>query len=365
MQQNEFTKKIVLVIDDTPDNLFLVTNLLKDLYTIKVANSGEKALKFLQETLFPPDLILLDIMMPVLNGYDVLKKIKENQKLQNIPVVFLTAKSSVEDEKLGFDLGANDYITKPISPPILLARVKTQLENKAISDFLRDKNEFLEKEIEKRTKDIIAIQNVTIFAMASLAETRDNETGNHIKRTSNYVKMLAKKLQNHPKFKAYLTDEMIDTLYKSAPLHDIGKIGIPDHILLKPGKLTSEEFEIMKTHTTLGKEAIEHAEKELGYEVDFLKTAKEIAYSHQEKYDGSGYPLGLKGDKIPISARLMSVADVYDALRSKRIYKNSFDLQTTLKIMKDGRGSHFDPDMLDAFLEIHNEFEVIASNFVD
>ncbi|MCB9096895.1 MAG: two-component system response regulator [Arcobacter sp.] len=365
MQQNEFNKKIILVIDDTPDNLFLVTNLLKDLYTVKVANSGEKALQFLNETLIAPDLILLDIMMPVLNGYDVLKKIKENPKLQNIPVVFLTAKSSVEDEKLGFDLGANDYITKPISPPILLARVKTQLENKAISDFLRDKNEFLEKEIEKRTKDVVAIQNVTIFAMASLAETRDNETGNHIKRTSNYVKMLAKKLQNHPKFKAYLTDEMIDTLYKSAPLHDIGKIGIPDYILLKPGKLTPEEFEIMKTHTTLGKEAIEHAEKELGYEVDFLKTAKEIAYSHQEKYDGSGYPLGLKGDEIPISARLMSIADVYDALRSKRIYKNSLNLETTLKIMKEGRGSHFDPDMLDAFLEIYDEIEVVASNFVD
>lgn len=365
MQQNELTKKVILVIDDTPDNLFLVTNLLKDLYTIKVANNGEKALKFLDETPVTPDLILLDIMMPVLNGYDVLKKIKENQKLQNIPVVFLTAKSSVEDEKLGFDLGANDYITKPISPPILLSRVKTQLENKAISDFLRDKNEFLEKEIEKRTKDIIAIQNVTIFAMASLAETRDNETGNHIKRTSNYVKILAKKLQNHPKFRAYLTDEMIDTLYKSAPLHDIGKIGIPDHILLKPGKLTPEEFEIMKTHTTLGKEAIEHAEKELGYEVDFLKTAKEIAYSHQEKYDGSGYPLGLKGDEIPISARLMCIADVYDALRSKRIYKDSFDLQTTLKIMKEGKGTHFDPDMVDAFLEIHNEFEVIASNYID
>lgn len=365
MQQNEFNKKIILVIDDTPDNLFLVTNLLKDLYTVKVANSGEKALQFLNETLIAPDLILLDIMMPVLNGYDVLKKIKENPKLQNIPVVFLTAKSSVEDEKLGFDLGANDYITKPISPPILLARVKTQLENKAISDFLRDKNEFLEKEIEKRTKDVVAIQNVTIFAMASLAETRDNETGNHIKRTSTYVKMLAKKLQNHPKFKAYLTDEMIDTLYKSAPLHDIGKIGIPDYILLKPGKLTLEEFEIMKTHTTLGKEAIEHAEKELGYEVDFLKTAKEIAYSHQEKYDGSGYPLGLKGDEIPISARLMSIADVYDALRSKRIYKNSLNLEMTLKIMKEGRGSHFDPDMLDAFLEIYDEIEVVASNFVD
>ena len=311
------------------------------------------------------DLILLDIMMPVLSGYDVIKKIKENPHLNNIPVVFLTAKSSIQDEKMGLEFGASDYITKPISPPILLARVKTQLENKAAADFLKDHNEFLEKEIQKRTREIVAIQDVTIFAMASLAETRDNETGNHIRRTSNYVRVLAKKLQTHPKFKEYLTDEMINTLYKSAPLHDIGKIGIPDHILLKPGKLTPEEFEVMKTHTTLGKEAIEHAENQLGFQVDFLKTAKEIAYSHQEKYDGSGYPLGLKADEIPISARLMTVADVYDALISKRVYKESFDLNLAFRIMKDGRGTHFDPDMIDAFLEIKDEFEKIANSFVD
>lgn len=365
MQENRSHKQTILVVDDTPDNLFLVSNLLKDLYSVKVANSGEKALKYLSETSLLPDLILLDIMMPVLSGYDVIKKIKENPHLNNIPVVFLTAKSSIQDEKMGLEFGASDYITKPISPPILLARVKTQLENKAAADFLKDHNEFLEKEIQKRTREIVAIQDVTIFVMASLAETRDNETGNHIRRTSNYVRVLAKKLQTHPKFKEYLTDEMIHTLYKSAPLHDIGKIGIPDHILLKPGKLTPEEFEVMKTHTTLGKEAIEHAENQLGFQVDFLKTAKEIAYSHQEKYDGSGYPLGLKADEIPISARLMTVADVYDALISKRVYKESFDLNLAFRIMKEGRGTHFDPDMIDAFLEIKDEFEKIANSFVD
>lgn len=364
MQENRIHKQTILVVDDTPDNLFLVSNLLKDLYIVKVANSGEKALKYLLEST-APDLILLDIMMPVLSGYEVIKKIKSDYILKDIPVIFLTAKNGIEDEKIGFELGAADYITKPISPPILLARVKTQLENKIAADFLKDQNQFLEDEIKKRTKEVVAIQNVTIFAMASLAETRDNETGNHIRRTRSYVKILAIKLQDHPKFKDFLTDEMIDTLYKSAPLHDIGKIGIPDYILLKKGKLTFEEFEIMKTHTTLGKEAIENAEKQLGYEVSFLQIAKEIAYSHQEKYDGSGYPLGLKGDEIPISARLMCVADVYDALISKRVYKDSMVHEEAVKIMKEGRGIHFDPDILDAFLELENEFIQIAKSFTD
>ena len=364
MQESRIHKQTILVIDDTPDNLFLVSNLLKDLYIVKVANSGEKALKYLLEST-APDLILLDIMMPVLSGYEVIKKIKSDYILKDIPVIFLTAKNSIEDEKIGFELGAADYITKPISPPILLARVKTQLENKIAADFLKDQNQFLEDEIKKRTKEVVAIQNVTIFAMASLAETRDNETGNHIRRTRSYVKILAIKLQNHTKFKDFLTDEMIDTLYKSAPLHDIGKIGIPDYILLKKGKLTFEEFEIMKTHTTLGKEAIENAEKQLGYEVSFLQIAKEIAYSHQEKYDGSGYPLGLKGDEIPISARLMCVADVYDALISKRVYKDSMVHEEAVKIMKEGRGIHFDPEILDAFLELENEFIQIAKSFTD
>ena len=364
MSKKELDKKIILVVDDTPDNLFLVSNLLKDLYIVKVANSGEKALKYLSESA-APDLILLDIMMPILSGYDVIKRIKENPLLHDIPVIFLTAKSSVEDEKIGFDLGASDYIIKPISPPILLARIKTQLENKAANDFMKDKNKFLEEEIQKRLKEITAIQDVAIFAMVSLAETRDNETGNHITRTRNYVKILALKLQNHPKFKDFLSNDMINTLYKSAALHDIGKIGIPDHILLKSGKLSTEEFEIMKTHITLGKEAIEHAEIQLGFEVNFLKVAKEIAYLHHEKYDGSGYPLGLKCDEIPISARLMAVADVYDALITKRVYKDSMNHQDAIKIMKEGSGTHFDPDILDAFLELEKEFEQIAKDLSD
>lgn len=295
MENGKFMhNRTILVVDDTPDNLFLISSLLKNSYNIKVANSGEKALSYIQNN-DKPDLILLDIMMPGLSGYDVIVKLKENKDTKDIPVIFLTAKNTIEDEKKGFELGASDYITKPISPPILRARVKTQLENKIVSDFLKDQNAYLESEVKKRTEEISAIQNVTISAMASLAETRDTDTGNHIRRTQNYVKVLAKKLQIHPKFSHYLTDSAIQTLYKSAPLHDIGKVGISDRILLKPGKLTPEEFEIMKTHTILGAFAITKAEEDLGIEVDFLKTAKEIALYHQEKYDGSGYPHGKKG----------------------------------------------------------------------
>jgi putative two-component system response regulator len=361
MQTHQGERKVILVIDDTPDNLFLISDILKNFYGVKVAKSGRQALEYLK-TKEIPDLILLDIMMPELNGYDVIQKIKADPKLHDIPVIFLTAKSSIEDEERGLGLGASDYITKPISPPILLARVKTQLENKMMADFLKDKNAYLESEVAKRTKEIMAIENVAILAMASLAETRDNETGNHIRRTQNYVKILAQKLQYHPRFRAFLTPRTINIIYKSAPLHDIGKVGVPDAILLKPAKLTPEEFEIMKTHTTLGKEAIEHAEAQLGYEIDFLRIAKEIAHSHQEKYDGSGYPLGLRGDAIPIAARLMALADVYDALISERVYKEAYPHEVAVEIIKEGRGSHFDPDIVDAFVELQEEFRKIAHN---
>jgi putative two-component system response regulator len=201
--------------------------------------------------------------------------------------------------------------------------------------------------------------------MASLAETRDNETGNHIRRTQHYVKALALKLRGHSRFEQFLNDRSIDLLFKSAPLHDIGKVGIPDRILLKPGKLTPEEFEIMKTHTTLGRDAIEQAERRLGTPVEFLKVAKEIAYSHQEKWDGSGYPEGLAGDAIPVSARLMALADVYDALISRRVYKPPFPHEKALEIIAEGRGRHFDPDITDAFMDIHEEFRRIARTYAD
>ena len=354
----------ILVVDDTPDNLTLISSLLKDAYRVKVANSGAKALKFVQGD-NKPDLILLDIMMPGLSGYDVIKELKANAETRGIPVIFLTAMSDAADERNGLELGAADYITKPISPPIVLARVKTQLQNKAATDFLKDQNSFLEGEVAKRTRELSAIQDVTILAMASLAETRDSETGNHIRRVQFYTKALAEKLKSHPRFAHYLTERTIDLLFKSAPLHDIGKVGIPDRILLKPGRLTADEYEIMKTHTTLGRQAIEHAERQLGIQVDFLKLAKEIAYYHQEKWNGSGYPTGVGGDDIPISARLIALADVFDALISRRVYKSGMPHQEAVEVIKASKGTHFDPDVVDAFVEVQNEFAAIAQRFSD
>ena len=354
----------VLVVDDTPANLSLVTSLLKDDYKVKAANSGEKALRIVQ-TAPRPDLILLDIMMPEMDGYEVCRRLKADPATRDIPVVFLTAKTGVDDEKLGLELGAVDYITKPISPPIVMARVKNHLALKSSADFLRNKADFLEGEVAKRTAEVMAIQDVTIMAMASLAETRDSDTGNHIRRTQFYVKALAEKLSTHPRFAAALDERTIAMLFKSAPLHDIGKVGIPDRILLKPGKLTPEEFEIMKTHTTLGRDAIQSAEDHLGMQVEFLTLAKEIAYTHQEKWDGSGYPEGLKGEAIPLSGRLMAVADVYDALISRRVYKEGMPVEKAVNIMAEGKGTHFDPDMLDAFLEIQDQFHAIAMRYLD
>jgi putative two-component system response regulator len=358
------TRTTILIVDDTPDNIALMSGLLKDSFRVKAATNGPKAIAIAQ-TEPHPELILLDIMMPGMDGYEVCQRLKSDPATSGIPIIFLTAKSTPEDEQKGLSLGAVDYITKPISPAIVLARINTQLALKAASDFLRDQNAYLQKEIERRTQETKAIQDVTILVMASLAETRDIETGNHIRRTQNYIRALAKRLQTHPRFRAFLTDANIDMLYKSAPLHDIGKVGIPDKILLKPGKLTPTEFEIMKTHTTLGMEAIEHAEESLGANVDFLRIAKEIALSHHEKWDGSGYPEGRSGDEIPISARLMALADVFDALISRRVYKEAMPHEEAMKIILAGKGIHFDPDVVDAFVEAEDEMRAIAAKFAD
>ncbi len=357
-------KPTILVVDDTPDNLTLMSVLLRDYYKVKLAKSGEKALQLATGD-SPPDLVLLDIMMPGLSGYDVIRELKANEATRHIPVIFLTAMSAVEDERKGLELGAVDYITKPVSPPIVLARVANHLQLKAAADFLRDKSLYLEEEVEKRTRENLAIQDVTIFALASLAETRDLETGNHIRRTQHYVRILAEHLKSNPAFGCYLTDEAVDILFKSAPLHDIGKVGIPDHILLKKGPLTPEEFAVMKTHTTLGSNAIQSAEDQLGMPVGFLSIAKEIALCHQEKWDGSGYPAGLKGEEIPISARFMALADVYDALISRRTYKDAMAHEAAADIIRKGRGTHFDPDVVDAFLATQDEFREVAAHFGD
>lgn len=357
------TKSTILAVDDTPENLDVLKGILIPQYSVKGAINGPMALKIAEKQL--PDLILLDIMMPGMDGYEVCRQLKNNPLTCDIPVIFITAKTTVEDEKRGFEIGAVDYITKPVSPPIVQERVKTHLTLKEARDYLKQQNEILEAKVIDRTAKMEELQDVVMVAMGSLAEARDPETGNHIRRTQHYVKCLADKLKTNPKFSNFLTPETITTLYKSAPLHDIGKVGVPDHILLKPGKLTDEEFTEMKRHTNYGRDAIEAAESTIVKGGDFLVFAKEIAYYHQEKWDGSGYPEGLSGEAIPLSARLMAIADVYDALISKRVYKASFSHEKAVSIIVEGRGSHFDPDMTDAFVEIADQFAEIAARFAD
>jgi len=355
----------ILAVDDVPENLRVVSSLLKDDYKVRVATSGSQALE-LAEKDPRPSLVLLDIMMPEMDGYEVCRRLKANPLTAQIPVIFLTAVTDATDEAFGFSLGAVDYITKPISPAILEARVKTHLTLQEARNLLKRENEYLEQEVAKRTRQVQHVQDATIIAMASLAETRDNETGNHILRTQRYVRLLAEMLAQQADYASVLTPETIELLFKSAPLHDIGKVGIPDQILLKPGKLTDEEFEIMKTHTTLGLDAIKRAEAHLdGEESGFLKIAGEVALSHQEKWDGSGYPQGLSGEAIPLSARLMAIADVYDALISARVYKAAFSHEKAVEIIREGRGRHFDPTITDVFLQVEKEFQAIASDFKD
>jgi putative two-component system response regulator len=358
----------ILIVDDTPDNIMLLSRLLKDRYNTKVANNGSLALQIAQAT--PGlDLILLDVMMPGLDGYETCRQLKANPVTADIPVIFLTAKSQAEDEAMGLALGAVDYIAKPVSPPILFARVATQLTLLDARRQLKEHNENLEKLVQDRTAQLALMQEAIIMAMASLADRRDNAVvpagDNHIRRTQHYVRALAQHLQGHPRFAAELSDENIDLLYRSAPLHDIGKVGIPDRILQKPGLLDREEFEVMKLHAVYGRDTIMLVEKHIGGTNGFLMFAREIAHSHQEKWDGSGYPERLAGDRIPLSARLMAVADVYDALISRRVYKPAFTHQQALDVMRKGRGTHFDPDVLDAFFEIEDRFAAIAATYRD
>ena len=356
-------KPVILVVDDTPLNLVFVSDLLRTHYKVKVAINGEKALAIAAAS--PPDLILLDIMMPVMDGYETCQRLKQDTVLKDIPVIFLTARDGVKDEEKGFALGAVDYILKPISPPLLLARIKTHLTLKLARDFLRDKNVYLEAEVARRVSEVSRLQEVSIAAMASLAETRDNETGMHVRRTQYYLGALAEELRKENPGDQHLAPECIDWMIKSAPLHDIGKVGIPDHILLKPGRLTDEEFAIMKTHAALGRDAISRAEAMQEGEESFLHFAKEIAYSHHEKWDGSGYPEGIKGAEIPLSGRLMAVADVYDALICKRVYKEAMEHAVAIKIIEEGAGEHFDPLVIKAFSRIEKEFLAISRRYPD
>lgn len=357
-------KSSVLIVDDMAENLSMLAALLEPLYRVLAATSGEKALRIARET-NPPDLILLDVMMPGMDGYQVFEILRADSATCDIPVIFVTALSEAEAELRGLELGAVDYLTKPIVPAIALARIHNQLEMKQVRDWLKDKNTLLQTEVDRRMAENDLIQLVSVRALAHLAETRDPETGYHILRTQGYVQTLAQRLRRCPRFATLLTDQYINLLTRSAPLHDIGKVGIPDTILLKPGKLTDDEWAIMKTHAKLGAEAIELAEQDAEQKVEFLTLAKEIARWHHEKWDGSGYPDGLIGDAIPLSARLMALADVFDSLISARVYKAPMSYDEARGIIAGGRGSHFDPDAVDAFMSGFDEFTAIANTYQD
>ncbi len=354
----------ILIVDDEPTNLHLLTGLLRPEFVVRAANSGENALR-VASSQPRPDLILLDVMMPEMDGYAVLTRLRESPATADIPVIYLTVLAESRDEERGLQLGAVDYITKPIKPAVVLTRVRSQLEAKLARDFLKDQNAMLEAEVARRMAEADLTQLVSIRALAHLAETRDPETGNHILRTQNYVQCLALRLQEHPRFCDFLDQRTINLLTKSAPLHDIGKVGIPDNILLKPGPLTPEEWVIMKTHAKLGSDAIEQAERDVEEPVAFLVLAKEIAHWHHEKWDGSGYPDGLAGDAIPISARLMALADVFDALITERVYKPAMSYAEAREVIIAGRGKHFDPDVTEAFLVGFDDFVAIALRYSD
>ncbi len=349
----------VLVVDDEPTNLVVLSELLRPAYTVRVANGGEAALR--AATTPPrPDLIVLDVMMPGMDGFEVLRRLREEKGARDVPVLFLTALADAEHEERGLDAGAADYLTKPIRPAVVRARVRAQLDARRVREMLRDHNAFLEAEVRRRVAEIDVMEFAGIRALAHLAETRDRDTGVHILRTQRFVEELAVRLRGHPRFEAFLTQATIDLMVRSAPLHDIGKVGIPDSILVKPGPLSPEEWVVMKTHTTMGDEALAHAERDVGKPVSFLPMARTIARSHHERWDGKGYPDGLAGDDIPIPARLMAVADVFDALISERVYKSAMTVAEARDVILAGRGTHFDPDVVAAFEEGFEAFAAIA-----
>ena len=345
----------VLVVDDIETNVDILVEALGDDYRVSVAMDGESALEIIEEE--PPDIILMDIMMPGIDGYEVCERLKSKTATRDIPVVFLTALSEEENEAKGLALGAVDYIIKPFRAALVKARVKIHLE-------LKQHKDHLENLVAKRTREVLMTQEISMESIGTLAEFRDPETGGHIKRTQHYIKALATHLKARPKFNDILDEETIDRIYKCAPLHDIGKVAIPDAILKKPEELTKEEFEEMKTHTIHGYEVLLPGKTRLDTGA-YLKCAGAIALTHHEKWDGSGYPRGLSGENIPVEGRLMAIADVYDALVSRRVYKPPYPHSQAVAIILEGRRTHFDPEMVDVFEQHVEEFRAIALEFAD
>lgn len=324
----DFQKPTILVVDDTPENIDVLTGVLRNDYNLKVALNGKKAIQIMESTP-QPEMVLLDIMMPEMDGYEVCKHLKSNPATSHIPIIFVTAKITTEDEIKGLSLGAVDYITKPISPPIVQARVRTHLA-------LHNQNRELYRKVAKRTQALNETRLAIIQKLGKAAEFKDNETGLHVIRMSHYSRVIAEELN--------ISEEWTELVFNAAPMHDIGKIGIADHILLKPGKLDTEEWQEMQRHCEYGAEILGNDGS------DILSMAQRIALTHHEKWNGNGYPDGISGEDIPIESRIVAIADVFDALTSERPYKKSWPVEDAVNLIKEESGSHFDPKLVEIFL---------------
>ncbi len=350
-------RRKIMLVDDNITNLNIGKTALNDLYDVFTLPSGQKLLMLLEK--LTPDLILLDIEMPEMNGYEVIKIIKSNPQTAAIPVVFLTAKSDIGSELEGLSLGAIDYISKPFSPPLLRKRIEVHLLVEDQKKELKHYNDNLQEMVLAKTKTVLELQNAVLKTVAELVEFRDDNTGGHIERTQSYLRILVEEMVVQKLYQSETKGWDIDQLVLSAQLHDVGKISISDSILQKPGKLTAEEFAEMQRHTTYGVNAIRRIERSTT-ESDFLAHAKVLAATHHEKWDGSGYPIGLAGQEIPLQGRIMAIADVYDALISERPYKPTFSHEMAVDIIREGSGTHFEPALVSLFLSVADEFDATA-----
>ena len=346
-------RQVVLIVDDTPENIHVLIEVLRDEYATIIAMNGRKALQ-MANSVPQPDIILLDVMMPDMDGYEVCRQLKADTRTRDIPIIFITQLAEEEDERTGLELNAVDYIHKPFRPFLVKARIRNHLE-------LKQYRSHLEVLVQERTRELRLTQDAAIYGLGILAEYRNLETGQHIKRTRSYVRMLAQHLASHRRFRGDFDEATIRQLYNSASLHDIGKVGIPDSILLKPGPLSEEEFHVMKQHTVFGRDTVRRIKMDMHDDSasSFLRLAEEFTYSHHEHWDGSGYH-GLLGEEIPVSGRLMALADVYDALVSRRVYKPALSHERAVEIIVSGSGrtipEHFDPDVLQAFIDLQMQF---------
>ena len=358
-----------MIVDDEPINLSVLTQILSSSFLIRAFKSASMALEKIKQG-YQPSLILLDINMPEMSGYEFLDELKQDTSANNIPVIFISTLDTTLDETTGFEHGAVDYITKPFRPSIVLARIKVQLELKQARDILKDQNDWLEKEVSRRMMENQLIFDLSLDIITQLVETRDVDTGSHINRTKSYYEILMRQLKKLPKYQEIITESFIQFSVKASPMHDIGKVGIPDNILFKPGKLSDEEFEIIKTHTTIGYKAIQRAlssEAIIGLKESvgnlsasvFFQEASNIVYYHHERWDGLGYPKGLKGEQIPLTARVMGLVDVFDALTHKRVYKDAWSFQQTFDYIQQQSNKQFDPDVVDAFVLSKEKFELV------